>query len=78
MRPNLTGQEIRVAEGPGGFDPNREAYLNRAAFSDPAVLSFGNAPPYLNVRQPMTVNESFGLFKDTKIVNVPTCSSAWR
>ncbi|MBL8217010.1 MAG: TonB-dependent receptor [Bryobacterales bacterium] len=68
MRPNLTGQEIRAAEGPGGFDPNRDAYLNRGAFADPSVLSFGNAPPYLNVRQPMTVNESFGLFKDTKIV----------
>jgi hypothetical protein len=67
LRPNLTGQPIRATTGPGGFDPNRDHYLNPAAFANPAPLTFGNAPAYLSVRQPMIINESFGIFKDTRI-----------
>ena len=63
LRPNLTGQPIRATTGPGGFDPNRDYYLNPAAFAQPAALTFGNAPAYLPVRQPMLINESFGVFK---------------
>lgn len=41
--------------------------MNKDAFSAPDVLTFGNAPVYLPVRQPHYVNESFGAFKDTRI-----------
>lgn len=67
LRPDLTGQPIRAAAGSGGFDPNRDAYLNRAAFAAPGPLTFGNAPVYLPVRQPANLSESFGLFKDTNV-----------
>ena len=67
LRPNLTGQAIRAAQGSGKFDPRRDAFLNRAAFSTPGSLQFGSAPVYLNERQPYFIQESFGAFKDTKI-----------
>lgn len=66
LRPNLTDQSIRATTGSGGFDPNRDYYLNPAAFANPAPLTFGNAPAYLNVRQPMLINESFGVFKQIR------------
>jgi hypothetical protein len=52
MRPNLTGQPVRASIAGDKFDPRRDAFLNRAAFSNPAPLQFGNAPVYLGVRQP--------------------------
>ena len=67
LRPNLTGQPLRAPTGSGGFDPNRDYYLNPAAFGQPAPLTFGNAPAYLSVRQPMLINESFGVFKEIRI-----------
>lgn len=66
LRPNLTGQPIMAASGSGGFDPNRDHYLNPGAFSQPAPLTFGSAPAYLAVRQPFIINESFGVFKETR------------
>ena len=66
LRPNLTGQPIRAQSGPGGFDPNRDHYLNPVAFAQPAPLTFGNAPAYLGVRQPFLINESFGAFKQVR------------
>ncbi|MEO8126411.1 MAG: TonB-dependent receptor [Bryobacteraceae bacterium] len=66
LRPNLTGAPIRATTGSGGFDPNRDYYLNPAAFSAPGPLTFGNAPAYLSVRQPTLINESFGVFKETR------------
>jgi hypothetical protein len=66
LRPNLTGAPIRATSGSGGFDPNRDFYLNPAAFATPAALAFGNAPAYLSVRQPTLINESFGVFKETR------------
>jgi hypothetical protein len=66
LRPNLTGVPIRATSGSGGFDPNRDFYLNPAAFAPPAALAFGNAPAYLSVRQPTLINESFGVFKETR------------
>lgn len=65
LRPNLTGSAIR---NPGFSDPNRDVFLNREAFSNPAPLTFGNAPVFLSVRQPAFITESFGVFKDTVIV----------
>ena len=67
LRPNLTGTPIRAPEGSGGFDPRRDAFLDRAAFANPGPLQFGNAPIYLNVRQPAFISESWGVFKDTRI-----------
>ena len=67
LRPNLTGAPIRATAGSGRFDPNRDYYLNPAAFSNPSPLAFGNAPGYLSVRQPFIINESFGMFKETRI-----------
>ncbi|MBI1792186.1 MAG: TonB-dependent receptor [Acidobacteria bacterium] len=67
LRPNLTGVAIRATQGAGKFDPRRDAFLNRAAFSVPRALEFGNAPVFLNVRQPAFIQESFGVFKDTHI-----------
>ena len=40
LRPNLTGQPIRATSGAGGFNPNRDFYLNPAAFAQPAPLTF--------------------------------------
>ena len=68
LRPNLTGQPIRATTGSGGFDPNRDFYVNPAAFANPAPLTFGNAPAYLNVRQPTIVNETFGVFKQIRFL----------
>ena len=65
LRPNLTGQPLLVSNS--GFDPNVNFYLNKAAFAAPAPLTFGNAPAYLPVRQPNFIQESFGVFKDTRI-----------
>jgi hypothetical protein len=41
--------------------------LNPAAFGQPAPLTFGSAPAYLGVRQPFLINESFGVFKNTRL-----------
>ncbi|HZT32325.1 MAG TPA: TonB-dependent receptor [Bryobacteraceae bacterium] len=64
LRPNLTGQPL-MANWTG--DPNAGPYLNKAAFSQPGPLQFGNAPVYLPVRQPWLISESFGAIKDTVI-----------
>jgi hypothetical protein len=68
LRPNLTGEPIRATSGQGGFDPNRDYYVNPAAFARPGALTFGNAPAYLSTRQPMFINESFGVFKQIRLV----------
>jgi hypothetical protein len=67
LRPNLTGTPIRAPQGPGKFDPRRDAFLDKAAFAVPGPLQFGNAPVFLNVRQPYFIQESFGVFKDTRL-----------
>jgi hypothetical protein len=67
LRPNLTGDALRATQGSGGFDPNRDKFLNPTAFANPAVLQFGNAPVYLPIRQPSTKNESLGVFRNIKM-----------
>jgi hypothetical protein len=64
LRPNLTGAPLLASNS--SFDPNVDFYLNKAAFATPALLTFGNAPVYLPVRQPNFKQESFGVFKDTR------------
>jgi len=68
LRPDLTGEPLRAPQGPGKFDPARDRYLNPAAFRPPAAFTFGNAPPYLNVRTRDFRQENFALIKDTRIV----------
>ncbi len=65
LRPNLTGTPILVSNS--SFDPNVNFFLNKDAFAAPPLLTFGNAPVYLPNRQPAFKNESFGVFKDTRI-----------
>lgn len=65
LRPNMSGEPVLVSNS--NFDPNANFFLNKAAFSQPAPLTFGNAPVYLSTRQPNFLSESFGIFKDTKI-----------
>jgi hypothetical protein len=48
----------------GSFDPATDVYLNRAAFSDPAPYSFGNAPRTLpSVRGCTYSDENVSLLK---------------
>jgi len=42
-RPNRNTNVDGVATFQGKFDPNRDRYLDRAAWSDPGPLQFGNA-----------------------------------
>jgi hypothetical protein len=48
-------------------DPARYQYLNRAAFANPQPGQYGSAPRALETRGPMRFDESFAVFKQTKI-----------
>jgi hypothetical protein len=65
LRPNLVpGAAIRTGLSCGSFDPATDVYLNRAAFSDPAPYSFGNAPRTLpSVRGCTYSDENVSLLK---------------
>ena len=68
-RPNVvTGvSALSTAVVNGSFDPNRDVYFNRAAWSDPGALTFGSAPPRdAHVRGFMNAVEDVSLFKETK------------
>jgi len=68
-RPNVvTGvSPFSAAENNGSFDPNRDVFFNRAAWSDPGALTFGNAPPRdAHVRGFMNAVEDVSIFKETK------------
>jgi len=68
LRPDVVpGVDQRAATGPGGFDPARDRWINPAAFVNPAPYTFGNAPRYLGLRNPATLEESFAVVKDTAI-----------
>ncbi|MCC7157401.1 MAG: TonB-dependent receptor [Bryobacterales bacterium] len=67
-RPNRNGDASATADwGEGGFDPNADRYFNRAAWSDPGPLQFGNAPSRDgNARGFMNIVEDVSLSKITK------------
>lgn len=70
LRPNLGTGDIRSNVGMGDYDPNNpaaNAYLNKSAFAQPGAGTYGNAPRALDVRGPMRLDESFAVFKQTKI-----------
>jgi len=69
LRPNsVAGVAQRAPEGAGGFDPNRDRWINPAAFSLPASFTFGNTSRYIGtLRGPASLAESFALLKDTSI-----------
>ena len=70
LRPDLVSGQIRSNVSMSEYDPNdpaRNAYLQRSAFATPQAGSYGNAPRALEVRGPMRLDESFAIFKQTKI-----------
>jgi hypothetical protein len=67
LRPDFTGQPLRGAISGSKFDPAKDRWLNPAAFRQPAPFSFGDTPPYLNVRQPTFLVENLAIIKDTGI-----------
>jgi hypothetical protein len=67
-RPNRNADVSGVAEfADGKFDPNRDRYFDRAAWSDPGPLQFGNAPSRDgSVRGFKNATEDVSIFKATK------------
>ena len=68
-RPNrVLGTAALTTQGDSGaFDPNKDVYLNRAAWSDPGPLVFGNAPPRdPHVRGFPNMVEDVSIFKVTQ------------
>jgi hypothetical protein len=62
LRPDALAAERRVSVD--NFDPNRDLWINRAAFRAPAAFSFGSsARSYSDLRVPNSYNENFGLLK---------------
>lgn len=66
-RPNIVSSKIRSNVDISDFDPATDVYLNRDAFENPGPGQFGNAPPRLNIQGPSSIEESFAIFKNTKI-----------
>jgi hypothetical protein len=67
QRPNVVSG-VPLENNLSNFDPNVNRYINLAAFTVPAAFTFGNAArAYTNLRNPNTLNESFGLIKRTAL-----------
>ncbi len=69
-RPNrVAGVDGVTTQGQSGsFDPNKDRYLNSAAYSDPGPLTFGNTPPRdPHVRGFRNAVEDVSIFKVTPI-----------
>jgi hypothetical protein len=65
-RPNRVSGTSGVAQV-DKFDPNRDRYFDRAGWTDPGPLLFGNAPSRDgSVRGFMNATEDISLFKATK------------
>jgi len=68
LRPNAISDDRRLQVD--DFDPNRDLYINRAAFSAPAPFTFGtSARSYTNLRNPNFLNENFGLIKRFRLLD---------
>ena len=66
-RPSIVSENIRTGVSMSDFDPARDRFLNRDAFTNPGPGEFGNAPPRLSVLGPASIQESFAVMKNTKI-----------
>jgi hypothetical protein len=69
-RPNrVAGVAALTPQGDSGsFDPNKDSYLNKAAWSDPGPLQFGNAAPRdPHVRGFPNAVEDVSIFKVTQV-----------
>jgi hypothetical protein len=68
-RPNVVTGVSALSDGVnnGNFDPNRDSYFNKAAWTDPGPLQFGNAPPRdAHVRGFRNAVEDISIFKVTQ------------
>lgn len=64
----VPGAPLRAPIGPGGFDPNRDSWINPDAFAPPLPNQFGNTARYLNgLRRPAFMSEAIAVIKDTAI-----------
>ncbi len=78
LRPDvIPGVAVRTGLSCSGFNPATDLYLNRAAFTDPAPYSFGNAPRTLpTVRgcaysdEDVSLLKSFPTFKERIVVRL--------
>jgi len=71
-RPNRTGTD--AVTGGGDFDPLTDNYFNKAGWSDPGPLTFGNAPRadgtvrgFHNYSEDLTLSKNFHLKGDMKM-----------
>jgi hypothetical protein len=65
LRPNVNAG---VTKSLPFHDPATDRYINPAAFSVPAQFTFGtSARSYTDLRAPFTLDESFGLIKNTVV-----------
>ena len=67
-RPNRvnTVSGVTPAGQTGAFDPNKDMYLDKAAYSDPGPLQFGNTPPRdAHVRGFRNAVEDVSIYKET-------------
>ena len=75
LRPDLVSSNVRSNVSMGDYDPSdpsRRQYLNLEAFAVPGEGMYGSSPRYLHVRGPARLDESFAVFKDTKITESVT------
>jgi len=64
--PNKVSGANFIPVDEGSFDPNRDRYLSKAAYTDPGALQFGNAPPQdPHVRGFRNAAEDVSIFKET-------------
>jgi hypothetical protein len=64
--PNVVAGANAEPIGRGDFDPNRDRFLSKSAWTDPGPLQFGNAPPQdPHIRGFRNYVEDVSLFKET-------------
>lgn len=67
-RPNRNTGTVAKATFQSGFDPNKDRYFDRAAWTDPGPLQFGNAPSRdATARGFRNYVEDASLFKETAL-----------